>query len=68
MAKRVHVDSQPLVLGQAGPTALTDSTGGTVSATLAAGITDTVAKNAIASLNAQINALQAVLKSAGLIS
>lgn len=40
---------------------LTDSTGGTVSTTLAAGITDTNAKNAIASLAAKVNALELAL-------
>jgi hypothetical protein len=35
-------------------TALTDNTGGAVSTTLAAGITDAVAKNAIASLAAEL--------------
>jgi hypothetical protein len=44
---------------------LTDSTGGTVSTTLAAGITDAVAKNAIASLAAKVNALEIVLSAAG---
>ncbi len=34
---------------------MTDSTGGSVTTTLAAGITDAVAKNAIASINAQLN-------------
>ena len=62
-------------------TALTDSTGGAVSTTLAAGITDTVAKNAIASLAAELalvkadvaalvtltNALRSALVSAGTI-
>lgn len=41
----------------AAASALTDNTGGAVTTTLAAGITDTVAKNAIASLAAQVNAL-----------
>ena len=52
----------------AGPAELTDSTGGTVSTTLAAGITDAVAKNAIASLNAQINALLTQLVAAGVLT
>lgn len=45
---------------------LTDSTGGSVSSTLAAGITDTAAKNAIASLAAKVNALEVVLHNLGL--
>ena len=45
---------------------LTDSTGGTVSSTLAAGITDAVAKNAIASLAAKVNALEAIIHNLGL--
>jgi hypothetical protein len=44
---------------------LTDSTGGVVSSTLAAGITDTAAKNAIASLAAKLNAIESRLSSAG---
>jgi hypothetical protein len=44
---------------------LTDSTGGTVSSTLAAGITDTVAKNAIASLAAKVNALETIIHNLG---
>jgi hypothetical protein len=45
---------------------LTDSTGGSVSGTLAAGITDTVAKNAIASLAAKVNALETIIHNLGL--
>jgi hypothetical protein len=45
---------------------LTDSTGGTVSGTLAAGITDAVAKNAIASLAAKVNALETIVHNLGL--
>lgn len=45
---------------------LTDSTGGTVSSTLAAGITDTVAKNAIASLAAKVNALELIVHNTGI--
>jgi hypothetical protein len=45
---------------------LTDSTGGTVSSTLAAGITDSVAKNAIASLAAKLNALETIIHTVGL--
>lgn len=45
---------------------LTDSTGGTPSTTLPAGITDTNAKNAIASLAAKVNALETVLHNKGL--
>lgn len=45
---------------------LTDSTGGVVSTTLGAGIADAVAKNAIASLAAKVNALEAVLHSTNL--
>lgn len=48
-------------------TALTDSTGGAASGTLAAGITDTVAKNAIASLAAQVELLRAALAAHGII-
>jgi hypothetical protein len=43
-------------------TELTDSTGGTVSDTLAAGIADAVAKNAIAALAAKVNFLLRKLK------
>lgn len=46
-------------MGANGATTLTDNTGGTVSTTLASGITDTVAKNAIASIAAQINKIVA---------
>ncbi len=42
-------------IGTLATATLTDSTGGTATTTLAAGITDTVAKNAIASLAAQVN-------------
>lgn len=45
---------------------LTDSSGGTPGATLAAGITDAVAKNAVASLNAQINLIIDALAAAGI--
>ena len=45
---------------------LTDSTGGTVTSTLAAGITDAVAKNAIASLAAKVNALETIIHNLGL--
>jgi hypothetical protein len=45
---------------------LTDNTGGTVSGTLAAGITDAVAKNAIASLAAKVNALETIIHNLGL--
>jgi hypothetical protein len=45
---------------------LTDSTGGSVTSTLAAGITDTVAKNAIASLAAKVNALELIIHNLGL--
>ena len=54
-----------VVTSTTAPAALTDSSGGTVSTTLAAGITDAVAKNAVASLNAQVNALIAALKTSG---
>lgn len=46
---------------------LTNSTGGTASTTLAAGITDAVAKNAVASLATQLNAVIAALVAAGLM-
>lgn len=52
---------QPTRAGQ-----LTDSTGGAVTSTLAAGITDTVAKNAIASLAAKVNALETIIHNYGL--
>lgn len=45
---------------------LTDSTGGAVSSTLAAGITDTNAKNAIASLAAKVNAIELAIHNIGL--
>jgi hypothetical protein len=50
--------------GRAGQ--LTDSTGGAVTSTLAAGITDAVAKNAIASLAAKVNALENIVHNLGL--
>lgn len=43
---------------------LTDSTGGSATTTLGAGIVDTVAKDAIASLAAKVNALEARLSAA----
>ncbi len=45
---------------------LTDNTGGAVTTTLAAGISDTVAKNAIASLAAKVNALELIIHNLGL--
>jgi hypothetical protein len=55
------------VTPQVEPTALVDNSGGTASGTLAA-ITDTATKNAVASLNAQIDALTAKLVTAGVLT
>jgi hypothetical protein len=44
--------------------ALTDSSGGTASGTIAA-ISDTATKNAVASLVSKVNALEALLSAAG---
>lgn len=62
---KVKAAGGAVLVSTTAPAALTDSTGGTPSATLAAGITDAVAKNAIASLNAQINSLITALKASG---
>jgi hypothetical protein len=71
-ARMVHVQDNKLGLYGATPVVqaaragqLTDSTGGTVSSTLAAGITDAVAKNAIASLAAKVNALETIIHNLG---
>lgn len=52
--------AQPTRVGQ-----LTDSTGGSATSTLASGITDVNAKNAIASLAAKVNALELALHNLG---
>lgn len=63
--RKVKAGGGGVLVPTTAPANLTDSTGGTVTTTLAAGITDAVAKNAIASLNAQINALIVALKASG---
>lgn len=62
---KVKAAGGAVLLPTTAPAPLTDSTGGTVTTTLAAGITDAVAKNAIASLNGQLNALITALKTSG---
>jgi uncharacterized protein YggE len=66
------IDAAVAAADEVTPTAaganLTDSTGGTPSSTLPAGITDANAKNAIASLNARLNAVVAALKTAGVLT
>lgn len=64
----------PILLGddrvprQAVIAAVIDNSGGAVSTTLATGITDAVAKDAVASLAAKFNALLAACKAAGIVA
>lgn len=63
----VPTDQGGTVVPTPAPTALVDSTTGAASGTLAA-ITDVPTKNAVASLNAQLNATTTALKSAGVLT
>lgn len=71
---QAEIDAGGAFTPEAGPTALTDSTAGTPGATLAAVVGTTYStdiptiRNWIASLNAQINALQTALTTAGILT